>query len=261
MKIELTKEQIDFLNRFTKEGTWKINTKTGLVDIKGEFDCSKSGLENFKGVRFGVVTGDFDCSFNQLKSLIGAPQKVRGGFYCSYNKLKSLEGAPKEVGGYAFNCCNNQLTSLIGAPQKVGENFLCSKNKLTSLEGAPQKVGGRFDCSCNKLTSFIGGPQEVKRNLRCHNNKLTSLEGAPKKCGYVDDFRGNLVDKEILNVIWERMSITPNYHIALASLKTEFVKQRQKELDEINSRWEFLSQIGDDDLAKGASVLGRIGAF
>ena len=213
MKIELTKEQIDFLNRFTKEGTWKINTKTGLVDIKGEFDCSKSGLENFKGVRFGVVTGDFDCSFNQLKSLIGAPQKVRGGFYCSYNKLKSLEGAPKEVGGYAFNCCNNQLTSLIGAPQKVGENFLCSKNKLTSLEGAP------------------------------------------KKCGYVDDFRGNLVDKEILNVIWERMSITPNYHIALASLKTEFVKQRQKELDKINSRWEFLSQIGDDDLVKGASVL------
>ncbi len=63
MKIELTKEQIDFLNRFTKEGTWKINTKTGLVDIKGKFDCSESGLENFKGVRFGVVTGDFDCSF------------------------------------------------------------------------------------------------------------------------------------------------------------------------------------------------------
>ncbi len=260
MKIELTKEQIDFLNRFTKEGTWKINTKTGLVDIKGKFDCSESGLENFKGVRFGVVTGDFDCSFNQLKSLIGAPQKVGEDFKCYMNKLTSLEGAPQKV-GRSFYCDRNKLTSLIGAPQEVKGYFDCSKNKLTSLEGAPQEVGEDFDCSCNKLTSFIGGPQEVKDRLFCHNNKLTSLEGAPKKCGYVDGFRGNLVDKEILNVIWERMQTTPNYHIALASLKTDFEKQRQKELDEINSRWEILSQIGDDDLAKGASILGRIGAF
>lgn len=159
--ISLTKEQLEviyFLNKCSKvdvyhitKGTWYINEKTGLVDIDGDFCCEYEGLKDFKGVRFGVVKGDFSCSNNELTSLEGAPRKVGGSFFCG----------------------NNQLTSLVGAPQKVGGNFDCFNNKLTSLEGAPQKVGGYFDCRYNNLTSLEGAPQKVGESFYCSHNPIS----------------------------------------------------------------------------------------
>jgi hypothetical protein len=78
-----------------------------------------------------------------------------GDFQCSYNNLISLEGAPASVGG-DFRCSYNKLTSLEGAPASVGVDFYCSYNQLTSLEGAPASVGGYFNCSSNQLTSLEG---------------------------------------------------------------------------------------------------------
>ncbi len=173
----ITEEQfevIQFLNKFTK-GKWSLNEKTGLVDIEGNFNCSgitlnkgsRKKLKDFSGVRFGVVTGDFGCSFNELTSLEGAPQEV----------------------GRNFNCEGNELTSIKGAPQEVGGHFLCSDNKITSLEGAPKKVDG-FYCSGNKLTSLEGAPRVVKGNFCCCYNELTSLEGAPRKVEGLSNFSG-----------------------------------------------------------------------
>jgi hypothetical protein len=144
---KLTDEEIQlivFLEKCTI-GKWTINKKTGLVDIEGNFDCAKKKLKDFKGVRFGVVTGDFNCDDNKLTSLEGAPKKVDGGFNCSDNNLTSLKGAPQEV-GRDFHCHSNNLTSLVGAPQVVKGDFYCHSNNLTSLVGAPQKVGGDFNC-------------------------------------------------------------------------------------------------------------------
>jgi len=182
--LGLTKSQENFLNRYTK-GTWTYNPATGLVDVKGGFDCSDLGLEDFKGVRFGKVSGSFNCYRNNLTSLEGAPQKVRGKFWCSENKLTSLEGGPQEVGGN-FYCDNNNLTSLKGSPQKVRWSFQCCQNELTSLEGAPQEVGGDFMCYYNdQLTSLEGGPQVVGGDFDCQDPyiKLTSLAGAPQEVG------------------------------------------------------------------------------
>ena len=176
---ELTPEQIKWLDECT-EGTWKINPQTGLVDVKGHFNCSEQGLTDFKGVRFGVVSGDFYCYGNRLTTLEGAPQEIGGYFYCENNRLTSLEGAPQRVRG-SFKCTNNQLTSLEGAPQSVGQAFNCSNNQLTSLVGAPQKVGFWFSCDHNQLTSLEGAPQEVRGDFICSNNQLTSLEGAPQR--------------------------------------------------------------------------------
>jgi hypothetical protein len=81
---KLTDEEIQlivFLEKCTI-GKWTINKKTGLVDIEGNFDCAKKKLKDFKGVRFGVVTGDFNCDDNKLTSLEGAPQEVGGHFRC-----------------------------------------------------------------------------------------------------------------------------------------------------------------------------------
>ena len=84
--IELTPEQMKWLDECTK-GTWSMNSQTGLVDVRGGFDCEDQGLGDFKGVRFGVVDGYFDCRDNQLTSLEGAPQEVGGDFICYHNPV------------------------------------------------------------------------------------------------------------------------------------------------------------------------------
>ena len=180
-KTGLTPEQKKFLNKHTN-GTWTYNPATGLVDGEGDFGCSPIGLEDFVGVKFGKVSGDFYCDRNYLTSLEGAPQEVGGVFNCRSNELTSLAGAPQKVGG-DFWCERNNLRSLAGAPQEVGEGFYCSENNLTTLEGAPQEVGGGFSCKENKLTSLKGAPQKVGRDFDCSENNLTSLSGAPKEVG------------------------------------------------------------------------------
>ena len=137
----LTPEQIDFLNKYVI-GKWHLNDDE-VVDVDGDFNCFSKGLSDFKGIKFGKVTEDFNCVNNNLTSLEGCPKEVGGNFYCHYNNLTSLEGCPKEVNGN-FNCSNNNLTSLKFGPEKVNGNFNCSHNSLTSLEGCPKEVGEVF---------------------------------------------------------------------------------------------------------------------
>ena len=146
----LTAEQIEWLDKCAA-GRWKLNRQTGLVDINGGFNCSGQNLQDFKGVRFGKVSGDFYCHSNQLTSLVGAPQTVGRDFYCYENQLTSLVGAPQSVGGN-FECRSNQLTTLVGAPQSVDGSFWCHANQLTTLEGAPKTVGRDFWCGDNPVT-------------------------------------------------------------------------------------------------------------
>ena len=63
--MELTREQVQWLNDCTK-GTWALNPQTGLVDVEGRFSCSSQDLTDFKGVKFGMVDGDFYCENNAL---------------------------------------------------------------------------------------------------------------------------------------------------------------------------------------------------
>jgi hypothetical protein len=89
-QTELSQEQIEWLNECTRKswtrGSWTLNPQTGLVDVDGGFDCCTQGLTDFKGVRFGVVTGSFYCSGNKITSLEGAPQEV-ASFYCYANPV------------------------------------------------------------------------------------------------------------------------------------------------------------------------------
>ena len=105
---ELTPEQIEWLDECI-DGTWTLNPQTGLVDVDGDFGCSRMDLPDFKDVRFGVVSGYFYCYGNQLTTLEGAPQRV----------------------GRNFRCDNNQLTSLVGAPQDVEGDFYCGDNPVS----------------------------------------------------------------------------------------------------------------------------------
>ena len=200
---ELTQEQKDWLDKCTN-GTWKVNPRTGLVDVEGDFICVQRKLTDFKGVRFGHVSKDFFCSDNSLTSLEGAPQRVDRTFYCSGNKLTSLKGAPKHVGGH-FSCSFNELKSLEGAPQSLSRDFSCAYNNLTSLEGAPQRVGGGFYCSHNELKSLKGAPQHVRVTFDCPRNNLTSLEGIPQSMCRNFSFYNNPISERAIKGVVKRM--------------------------------------------------------
>jgi len=150
-QTELSPEQIEWLDKFTSRGIWELNPQTGLVDIDGDFWVPRRSLTDFRGVRFGRVSGFFSCSDNSLTSLEGSPRSVGGGFSCADNRLTTLKGAPKTI-TRDFYCANNQLTSLEGAPQTVGGGFYCHGNQLTSLEGAPKTITRDFYCAGNPVS-------------------------------------------------------------------------------------------------------------
>ena len=81
----------------------------GSVDVDGDVNLSQKRLTKLP-LKFGRITGNFVCSFNQLTTLEGSPREVGGHFVCSFNQLTTLEGGPTEVGG-DFNCSHNPLTS------------------------------------------------------------------------------------------------------------------------------------------------------
>ena len=102
-QVDLTLDQETWLDKCTKSPAnnmlarkWKLNN--GLVNVDGDFECSK-GITDFKGVKFGTVTGNFNCPVNSLTTLQGAPQSVGGDFECERNNITSLDGVPKRIGG------------------------------------------------------------------------------------------------------------------------------------------------------------------
>jgi hypothetical protein len=123
-------------------------------------------------------TGYVILRVSKHKRLLVSFDKIDDFFDCSYNQLTTLQGAPKSVSG-DFSCHNNQLTTLEGAPQSVGGNFRCHINQLTTLEHSPQNVVGGFECYSNQLTTLEGAPKSVGGDFNCVNNKLATLEGMP----------------------------------------------------------------------------------
>jgi CO dehydrogenase nickel-insertion accessory protein CooC1 len=81
----------------------------GTVDVDGDVNLhNKLGDMEKLPVKFGKVSGHFDCR---------------------YNKLTTLEGCPNYVGGY-FICDDNNLSTMEGCPNYVGSGFYCDDNKL-----------------------------------------------------------------------------------------------------------------------------------
>ena len=108
--------------------------------IEGNVDLRKLHLTELFDLSDVEVTGEFNCSHNNLTNLVGSPKSIGGSFSCLYNNLTSLIGATQTI-GYDFNCSYNNLTNLIGAPKTVKGCFHCEGNNLTSLEGIPKRIG------------------------------------------------------------------------------------------------------------------------
>ena len=165
MKLLQLLENLNFQFPTTREGVEAVISEYGIsnytinndlsVDVDGSVYLHDLKL-NFIPVQFGKVTGIFDCSWNILRSLQGAPREVGGGFHCKRSRLTSLNGAPREVGG-DFDCSNNELFDLRGAPREVGRDFDCSDNELLDLKGSPREVGGGFYCGGNLFLTSLDG--------------------------------------------------------------------------------------------------------
>ena len=129
--------------------------KDGTIDVSGNVKISSSKIP----LRFNRVSGNFNCSYNNLTSLNGSPTEVGGNFNCEHNNLINLSGGPKTING-DFICCNNRLETLYESPVYVGGNYFCYINNLTTLKDAPKEVGGLFYCSNNPLPDLIN--QNIK---------------------------------------------------------------------------------------------------
>lgn len=97
-------------------------------NYKGDLDFSNMGLNSLLEIpiRFNSVFGRFDCSYNNLISLEGAPSEKSESFYCSDNKLTSLQYASKYIYRNFF-CMSNFLLSN-KHNSKVGGNFIYYDN-------------------------------------------------------------------------------------------------------------------------------------
>ena len=117
-------------------------------------------------VKFDVVNGFFDCSFNQIETLEGCPNKVLGDFYCNNNQLKTLKGGPNKVIG-DFACSKNLLKTLKYSPKEVSGHFWCNNNYLKTIKGCPEIINGYFCCYDNELeiTGLKYLPELVESNF------------------------------------------------------------------------------------------------
>lgn len=145
--------------------------------LKLERKLKRFGIKDYIINSDGTIDANQSVTFSNL-NIVKMPfkfGKINGNFDCSYNRIKSLEGCPKEVTGN-FYCNGNQLASLKYCPIKIGKNFSCAKNSLETLEFGPEEVGGNFDCRQNQLISLKHCPVEIGGNLECVLNKLTKLD-------------------------------------------------------------------------------------
>lgn len=170
--------------------------------IEGYFDISNNKLTSLEGCP-KTVARDFNCSRNNLISLFDCPTEV-GDFDCSYNQLKTLSYAPKEVRG-SFNCSYNELKSIKASPRTIKGHFKCNDNKLVSLEGGPKNIETYFDCSNNIIERLTGGPVSVKHDYICYGNNLSDLEGL------ADEIGGDLLTDVKLNNLTARYDDEEKY--------------------------------------------------
>jgi len=172
IKLYESFEDIDSICKRYSIKNYTINSD-GSIDVDGDV-----GLYNFKltklPLKFAKVSGNFNCSCNQLTTLEGFPKSVGGDFSCGENELTTLEFCTQSVDG-DFDCSGNLLTTLEGCPQSVGGYFNCSENKLTSLKGCPQSVGKYFDYSYNNLKDLYGFPEFFDNNIYYMGNPVDEI--------------------------------------------------------------------------------------
>lgn len=151
--IKTIKEKIiHFKMRNIKvKGSWKINEDFS-IDVWGDVNIAGHALNEIP-VKFNVVTGNFDCAFNNLKSLFNSPREVGGDFSCESNHIVDLKFAPIHI----------------------GKNFLMGHNLVNTFNYFPEFVGGNSSFMDNPINNIDTLPFSKNLNsmvLTCDKNKV-----------------------------------------------------------------------------------------
>jgi hypothetical protein len=151
------------------------NVKECPVDFNvahGNFIWHFSDLSSMKNLP-KIVKGNLVLSNNKITSFKDCQTTiVTGQFNCSNNNIKSLNGGPQQTGDYIAIKC--ELDSLEGAPDEINGNFVVMNNNLTNLDGAPTRVKGLFDCSNNKIKDWseISKLTKISKRVNYNDNLL-----------------------------------------------------------------------------------------
>ena len=81
----------------------------GKVDVMGDVDITYRRLEILP-IKFGNISGNFDCSNNRLRDLKNCPEFVDGIFNCGSNYIENIDNLPKKIGQHLY-LNNNKITS------------------------------------------------------------------------------------------------------------------------------------------------------
>lgn len=170
-----------------------------LTSYKGGVDCSHNNLTSLN--INNLTTNFLNCSYNNLGllnatslTLIKMPTvhvyeipEPSIYFDCSHNQLTSLLTNGSFIVQY-FDCSYNNLNTL-NIPNIVTQFFSCNNNNLTSLNISNSSKINSLNLSHNLLTSFVSPAlPEVDnpyafadiynstRSLNCSDNQLTFLD-------------------------------------------------------------------------------------
>lgn len=233
-----------------KDPGYELDSKTGEINARCDFDICESDLRYVngydlsipRGIKFGVVDGDFLINSCGLKDTDGLPREVTGEFSLDRNKISSLVGGPLKAGSYY--CSWNELKNLEGSPIEVEGNFECSSNPLESLKGFPKKIGGTFTFSRNHNGS---DPILIKN---------CTPAGRFEYLFDCDEWKRKLIissfDESDIDTINKEIKKNPGKYILIASKMWNL-----KEFKWIRDLLEFPE--GSEDIIKGGSDMAQIG--
>jgi hypothetical protein len=125
----MSNEEIERKCRIYEIENYTINN--GVVDVEGYVNFEYLGLHELP-LKFGSVSGNFDCTGNKLTSLEGCPDYIGGNFFCGSNDLTSLEYCPSVVKGN-IDCCANSIENLDHFPSEVGGWIRLERNPIGSI--------------------------------------------------------------------------------------------------------------------------------
>jgi hypothetical protein len=160
--------------------------KNGKVFVGGQSDEKTVNMRKQSvsfPVKFGTISGNFDCSNTVLHTLSGGPVEVAGHFICNKINIDTLVGGPNRVGDN-YECYANLLTTLQGLPEYVGYRMLLSWNenlpvlRLVTLKYNRSRVAGGVYFN-RSFGDWQGHDYEVSEIINRYNTSDTS--GLPPK--------------------------------------------------------------------------------
>ena len=124
-------------------------TKYMTINVTGSVKLTQpiKVVQNLLGskIKFGRVSGHFDCSNLIESDMVGLPHEIGGNFDCSNSGIISLSGSPINIGG-DFNCSGNRLPRNISdGPVCIGGDLICVDNEIGIVDNPITcKIGGKF---------------------------------------------------------------------------------------------------------------------